>query len=457
MQYWDTDAQAIRHIEEEHDWPWSCRKYNFMADNADVYYHHLHDSHGYLLGEKRKFGSANSGDLLSCKDATSTNSDGLPGVESDDWISEYIEYPHSPSESPVTDVSVSRIALCISPSLLYLPETFGRNKQGGVNGSTSDEEVKYLNYKPPRKVQVGWKPEIDIVQVKVFQAGSSPEIQDCGLPDASSLDPLLSRPAIALAEVLNLAFTARSSLSLLNTRPSDVLLSDAFAGSPLTIETSSNKDLGEGMLGGSLHTSSTGETVFMPPPPDSSVPTVTVTDISSTSSESSPYSPSFRPAAPPAPRTTAPRATGITGSTVPGPVSPEGKKHRIRFTIASYNRNEDGVDAEDGVGAEAVQAPPQKKCRIILKTKPRIPSGDEHIGNTKAIQAPPRGKHRNKQTKVAKPTNKRIILNKQAKGTEPMHAILDKQTQVAEPTKTRIILKTGSRRLHKRSWIGGDS
>lgn len=84
MQYWDTDAKAIRYVEESHIWPWSCREYNFAADNADVCYHHLYDSHGYLLDEKRKFGYANSGDPSFCEDTISSVSDGSPRDESGD-------------------------------------------------------------------------------------------------------------------------------------------------------------------------------------------------------------------------------------------------------------------------------------------------------------------------------------------------------------------------------------
>ncbi|RKK18157.1 hypothetical protein BFJ66_g971 [Fusarium oxysporum f. sp. cepae] len=54
MRYWARDSDAIYHMEEEHEWPWSCPDCNFIGKSSEACYHHLHDAHGYQLAKKRK-------------------------------------------------------------------------------------------------------------------------------------------------------------------------------------------------------------------------------------------------------------------------------------------------------------------------------------------------------------------------------------------------------------------
>ncbi|KAH7124929.1 hypothetical protein B0J13DRAFT_565897 [Dactylonectria estremocensis] len=427
MQSWKRDADAIRHIEEAHahEWPWSYLECDFSGENGEACYYHLHDVH----------------------------------IKSDDWMSEFIRYSPSSPELSVTDIGASEPLPCISPSLL----SKSNERDDRDELSVSEEKAKRLRKEAHCEPRVSWKPEGELVQVWISQkegakdegnyiditcdAESLPETQQDLQPlDASSLDPYIGNSAMAPAKDLDLALTARSSLSLLESCPSDTLMSGMLAGSPQTTESSLDEDQDVGLLGRSnLDLSSIGHAALMSPPPSRS-PTATVTDMNPTSSEPSQRGPSPRLATPPVLQTISPCAASNTGSTMPGQVTPGGKKRRIKIITASCNRSENTDDVES--------PPPQKRCRITLKARPRIQSGNEHAGDAKA---PWWEERQNKQTKVAKPTSKRIILNKQTKGAEPMRAILDKQTQVAKLTKTRIILKTGSRRLHKRSRIGGDS
>ncbi|KAH7126219.1 hypothetical protein B0J13DRAFT_673061 [Dactylonectria estremocensis] len=445
MQSWERDADAIRHMEEAHahEWPWSCLECDFSGDGEACYYH-LHDVHSYQLAKKRKFGTPSS------------DTDVSPGDKSDDWMSEFIRYSPSSPELSVTDIGASEPLPCISPSL------FSNERDDRDELPVLEEQAKRLRKEARCETRVSWKPEGEHVQVGISQkegakdegnyiditcdAESLPETQQDLHPlDASSLDPYIGNSVMAPANDLDLAFTARSSLSLLESCPSDTLLSGMLAGRPPTTEFSLDEDQEAGLLGRSnLDPSSAGQAALMSPPPSRS-PTATVTDMNPTGFEPSPHCPSPRLATPPVSQTMSPCAASNTGSTMPGQVTPGGKKRRIKIITASCNRSENTDDVES--------PPPRKKCRITLKTRPWIQK-NEHAGDAKA---PPWEERRNKQTKVSKPTSKRIILNKQTKGAEPMWAILDKQTQVAKPTKTRIILKTGSRRLHKRSRINGDS
>ncbi|KAL6410002.1 hypothetical protein AUP68_06410 [Ilyonectria robusta] len=185
-----------------------------------------------------------------------------------------------------------------------------------------------------------------------------------------------------------------------------------LAGSLPTTESSYSEDQDVSLGCSNLDPSLTGQATFIFPPPSRS-PTVIVTDMNPTSSKLSLYGPSTRLATPPVLQTMPSCAVSNTGSAMPGQVIPGGKKRQIKIT--------DDIESP----------PPRKKCRITLKTGPRIKSGNEHAGDAKAVQDPPQEER----------------LTKQA----------TKQTK-AKPTKTRIILKTGSQRLHQKSrGIGGNS
>ncbi|KAH7175978.1 hypothetical protein EDB81DRAFT_594557, partial [Dactylonectria macrodidyma] len=54
MQSWDRDADAVRHMEENHKWPWYCRQCDFMCPSEESGYHHLYDNHGYRVPKARK-------------------------------------------------------------------------------------------------------------------------------------------------------------------------------------------------------------------------------------------------------------------------------------------------------------------------------------------------------------------------------------------------------------------
>lgn len=153
-------------------------------------------------------------------------------------------------------------------------------------------------------------------------------------------------------------------------------MSGMLAGSPPTTESSLDEDQDVGLLGRSnLDPSSTGQAALMSPPPSRS-PTTTVTDMNPTSFEPSPHSPSPRLSTPPVSQTMSPCAASNTGSTMPGQVTPGGQKRQIKTIRASCNRSENTDDVEF--------LPPQKKCRITLKTRPRIQGGNEHAGDAKA-------------------------------------------------------------------------
>ncbi|EWG46573.1 hypothetical protein FVEG_15996 [Fusarium verticillioides 7600] len=90
MLSWERDVEAIRHMEKEHQWPWSCADCEFLGENGDACYYHLHDAHGYQLPKERKF------------EASSNSASFILQDNSDDWISEYIQFPpHSPELSGI--------------------------------------------------------------------------------------------------------------------------------------------------------------------------------------------------------------------------------------------------------------------------------------------------------------------------------------------------------------------
>ncbi|KAF5019171.1 hypothetical protein F66182_8821 [Fusarium sp. NRRL 66182] len=75
---------------KEHQWPWSYADCEFSGESGDACYHHLHDAHGYQLPKERKF------------EASSNSASFISQDNSDNWLSEYIQFPpHSPDLSGI--------------------------------------------------------------------------------------------------------------------------------------------------------------------------------------------------------------------------------------------------------------------------------------------------------------------------------------------------------------------
>ncbi|OAQ57905.2 hypothetical protein VFPPC_11363 [Pochonia chlamydosporia 170] len=53
LQYWERDADAIRHIEETHGWVWLCAECNFSCYGRQPGLYHLHDAHGYSISNAK--------------------------------------------------------------------------------------------------------------------------------------------------------------------------------------------------------------------------------------------------------------------------------------------------------------------------------------------------------------------------------------------------------------------
>ncbi|SCO84739.1 uncharacterized protein FRV6_08866 [Fusarium oxysporum] len=319
MQFWERDADAIHHMEEAHEWPWSCAECNFSGESGEACYHHLHDTHGYQLVKERRFGGSS--------DSTSVT----PRDKSDDWMSELIQFsPSSPELSTIGTSTNEHI-----PHILPLDD-----RDGGWASGCRETLIKEM-------------PEDVFARVRFSQEPSKSDVNTTSDPD-----PCLGSSAMSYTESLDLASAAKSSLALLGVLPFD---------------------------------SST---------PESSLATDQMPSTSATIGDINLVSSNSPPRGMPNLNIVSPCATTNTGSATPSPATSGGKKRRIKF-ITTTRQSEPTDDIES--------PPAPKKCRIILKIRPRTVSEKEHAGgDDTAVQA--WAKHRDEQTEIEKPAKTRIIF-----------------------------------------------
>ncbi|RKK94101.1 hypothetical protein BFJ71_g9236 [Fusarium oxysporum] len=219
-------------------------------------------------------------------------------------------------------------------------------------------------------------PEDVFARVRFSQEPSKSDVNTTSDPD-----PCLGSSAMSYTESLDLASAAKSSLALLGVLPFD----SSTPESSLATESSVYEDQRiciQGPSGPDLRSS--GQM------PSTSA---TIGDINLVSSNSPPRGmPNLN--------IVSPCATTNTGSATPSPATSGGKKRRIKF-ITTTRQSEPTDDIES--------PPAPKKCRIILKIRPRTVSEKEHAGgDDTAVQA--WAKHRDEQTEIEKPSKTRIIF-----------------------------------------------
>ena len=195
LKYWERDADAIRHISENHGWSWTCADCSFTCNNQDTGYYHLHDAHGYNIPkfDRTEASEVKSESLRgSLEPLCVAKSEGSDLESLDDLMSQFITFPPTPEPEALSPISFTSLDKLIPPQacLLGLPWS---DMSSGTTSLTSSALGKPESSRTPPAINY-----IDLVE----DDGALAQPEDCNRPCDSPLADYLSNTGSPSAPAL---------------------------------------------------------------------------------------------------------------------------------------------------------------------------------------------------------------------------------------------------------------